>query len=170
MAGFIHNKLEIQFLILYIVSRLQEPVTASQLQELTLIDDGINYFEFSIGLNDLVQTGHLLLDGELYAITPKGRKNSSACESGLPYSVRLRADKEIAYFNQEALRRSMVKGAVMPPENGTYAVELNFSDESGCLMHLHLAVATQAMAEDLKQRFEQAPEDVFTKVISSLYG
>ena len=41
-AGFIHDKLEIRFLILYIASRLHEPVSGEDLQELTMIDPGVN--------------------------------------------------------------------------------------------------------------------------------
>ena len=52
--GFISDKLEIKFLILYIAA-------------------------FSEGLADLVRTEHLHLEEGLYQITDKGRHNSSVC-------------------------------------------------------------------------------------------
>ena len=89
-VGFIRDKLEIKFLILYIAARVSEPLPLEGMQELTMCDDGIDYFDFSECLNDLVQTEHLRLTEEgRYAITPKGLKNSAICESSLPYSVRL---------------------------------------------------------------------------------
>ena len=93
--GFIHDKLEIKFLILYIAARVIEPVPFDTLLDLTLCDDAIDYFDFSECLADLVKTGHLTLDelSGLYAITDKGRRNSEICETSLPYSVRLRCDK-----------------------------------------------------------------------------
>ena len=61
--GFIHDKLEIKFLILYIAARLIEPVPFDTLLDLTLCDDAIDYFDFSECLADLVKTEHLSLDG-----------------------------------------------------------------------------------------------------------
>ena len=96
-ASFIHDKLEIKFLILYIAARVSEPIPMEGMQELTLCDSGIDYFSFSECLNDLVQTEHLTLSPEgLYAITPKGLRNSEICESSLPMSVRLLTDRNVA--------------------------------------------------------------------------
>ena len=97
-ASFIHDKLEIKFLILYIAARVSEPIPIEGMQELTLCDSGIDYFSFSECLSDLVHTEHLTLsDGGLYAITPKGLRNSEICESSLPLSVRLLTPPRIVF-------------------------------------------------------------------------
>lgn len=106
-VGFIRDKLEIKFLILYIAARVSEPLPLEGMQELTMCDDGIDYFAFSECLADLVKTEHLrLTDDGCYAITPKGLRNSEICESSLPYSVRIRTDKNVAAYNKKLLRRS----------------------------------------------------------------
>lgn len=170
-VGFIRDKLEIKFLILYIASRLMEPVPLEGIQALTMIDDGINYFAFSECLSDLVKTEHLSLsDDGLYAITSKGLKNSEICQSGLPYSVRLRADKELAFYNQELLRKSQVKGRYHRRENGTYTVELSLNDDVDNLMQLQLMVANEEIAKDLKRRFERDPERLYSKLLETLFG
>ena len=45
--GFIHDKLEIKFLILYIASRVIEPIPFDTVLDLTMCDDAIDYFDFS---------------------------------------------------------------------------------------------------------------------------
>ena len=88
-VGFIRDKLEIKFLILYVTAGVAEPMPLSDIQALTMIDDGIDYFDFSQCLNELVKTGHLRInDEQKYAITPKGLKNSEICQSSLPRSRR----------------------------------------------------------------------------------
>ena len=57
--GFISGKLEIKFLILYIAARIVEPVPFETLQELSMCDEGVDYFGFSECLADLVRTEHL---------------------------------------------------------------------------------------------------------------
>ena len=59
--GFIQDKLEIKFLLLYIASRLIEPVPFEAMQELAMIDDGVDFFDFSECMNDLVTSGHLYI-------------------------------------------------------------------------------------------------------------
>ena len=53
--GFIHDKLEIKFLILYIAARLIERVAFDILLVLTLGDDASVYFDFSESLSVLVK-------------------------------------------------------------------------------------------------------------------
>ena len=111
--AFIQDKLEIKFLILYIVSRLTEPVDRADLQDMTMCDEGIDYFDYAECLGDLVKTEHLRVteDGQ-YVITEKGRRNSGICESSLPYSVRQLSDRHIAAWNKAAVRRQQVQGRV----------------------------------------------------------
>ena len=141
------------------------------MQELTMCDDGIDYFAFSECLADLVKTEHLrLTDDGCYAITPKVLRNSEICESSLPYSVRIRTDKNLSVYNKKLLRRSQVRARVTPRENGTFTVELSFHDDVDELMQLQVMVATEAMAKDLAARFEKHPEQIYTQLMSVLYG
>ena len=168
--GFIHDKLEIKFLILYITARLVEPVPFDTVLELTLCDDAIDYFDFSECLADLVKTEHLTLSEDgMYAITEKGLRNSRICESSLPYSVRLRTDRNIEEYNKELLRQAQVQGKAIPRENGTYTVELKLSDDVDSLMQLELMVATEEMAKDLAERFRKDPEHLYARVLEALY-
>ena len=170
-VGFIRDKLEIKFLILYIAARVSEPLPLEGMQELTMCDDGIDYFAFSECLADLVKTEHLrLTDDGCYAITPKGLRNSEICESSLPYSVRIRTDKNVAAYNKKLLRRSQVRARVTPRENGTFPVELSFHDDVDELMELRLMVADRTTADGLAQRFQQEPEKLYAQLTELLCG
>ena len=169
-VGFIRDKLEIKFLILYIAARVIEPLPLEGMQELTMCDDGIDYFAFSECLNDLVRTEHLrLTEQQTYCITPKGIKNSEICQASLPYSIRVRTDRNVAAYNQKLLRRSQVRSRVEPGESGTYTVELSLNDDLSNVMSLQLLVATQEMAQDLADRFQKNPEEVYSRLLTALY-
>ena len=112
MAGFIHDKLEIKFLILYIAARVIEPIPFDTVLDLAMCDEGVDYFDFSECLRDLVKTEHLTVsDSGMYSITEKGSRNSHICESSLPYSVRLRCDKNISECNRTLRRKSQVRAS-----------------------------------------------------------
>ena len=167
--GFIHDKLEIKFLILYLTARVAEPVPFDVVLDLTMCDDAIDYFDFSECLADLVRTGHLTLSEEgLYAITEKGLTNSQICETSLPYSVRLRCDKNLSDCNRRLRRKSQVKASCQQRPNGTYTVNLSLSDDLGSVMDLDLMAVREDMARVLMERFRKSPERIYSQIMSLL--
>lgn len=168
-VGFISDKLEIKFLILYIAARIIEPVPFEVLQDLSMCDEGVDYFGFSECLADLVRTDHLSLEGGLYAITQKGRDNSVICESSLPYSIRMQVEKNIVQYNQRLRRNALVTATTTPREKGGYTVTLSLSDELDNVMRLELLVTKESMAKELEKRFKDDAEAIYTKIINVLY-
>lgn len=116
-----------------------------------------------------MQTEHLRLTEEgCYAITPKGLKNSEICESSLPYSVRLRCDKNLAACNRHLRRKSQVKASTEKRPNGTYTVRLELSDDMGSVMDLRLAIPREDMAAMLTERFQKSPERLYGEIMRAL--
>jgi len=167
--GFIHDKLEIKFLILYIAARIIEPIPFDTVLDLTMCDDAIDYFDFSECLADLVKTEHLTLSEEgLYGITDKGLRNSAICESSLPYSVRLRCDRNLEVWNRKLRRKNQVKANWEQRRNGTYTLRLSLDDDMGSVMDLRLMVPREDMAKLLAERFRKSPEQLYGKIMELL--
>ena len=167
--GFIHDKLELKFLILYIAARVIEPIPFDTMLDLTMCDDAVDYFDFTECLRDLVDTEHLTLSEDgLYAITEKGLRNSKICESSLAYSVRLRCDKNLEVWNRKLRRKSQVKASWEQRPNGTYTVRLSLDDDAGSLMDLKLMAVREDMAKMLTERFRKTPERIYTELMNAL--
>ena len=167
--GFIRDKLEIKFLILYIAARVIEPIPFDTVLDLTMCDDGIDYFDFSECLADLVRTEHLTLSEDgLYAITEKGKRNGGICESSLPYSVRVKCDKNVARLNGQLRRDAQVRAERILRDDGTYTLRLALDDEHGNLLTLELLAATEQQANRLADQFKTHPEQVYNGVLDVL--
>ena len=117
--GFIQDEMDLKLLVLYIMARIAAPITFLQLLELALCDAGVDYFSLTQAVEHLVETEHLSREGERYAITEKGRRNSEICESSLPYSVRRRCDDNLVRVNETLMREQQVQGEVLPNPDGT---------------------------------------------------
>ena len=128
-TGFIQNELDLKLLVLYIMSRTAGPVTFLQLLDVALCDAGVDYFSLTEVVGHLVETGHLELNGEVYSITEKGRRNSEICESSLPYSVRMHCDENLGKLNGVLKRAAQVQAGVEPHADGTCTVRLFFADD-----------------------------------------
>lgn len=166
--GFIHDKLDIKFLVLYILSRTAAPVNFSSLTELTLCDDGIDYFDYAECVDELVTSGHLTLKDSLYEITEKGRRNGSICESSLPYSVRLKCDKSLAKLNTVLRRNAQVRAEVLPQKDGTFTLRMILDDEQGNLLTLEMLTVSTEQAEQLGKRFRAKPEMIYNGIVDLL--
>lgn len=167
--GFIRGELDTKLLILYITARLTEPVPFDTVLDLAMCDDGVQYFEFSECLQDLVKKKNLTLSKDgLYSITEKGMRNGEIGESSLPYSVRLRCDKNVEACNRKLRRKRQVRTTCTQRPNGTYTVRLVLDDDLGNLMDLKLMAVQKDMADHLSMRFSAAPEGIYNEIMNLL--
>ncbi len=167
-TGFIHDKLDIKFLILYLMDRVAGPVDFAALAELTFCDDGVEYFDFAESVAELVDTGHLAIQDERYVITDKGRRNGKICESSLAYSVRRRCDRNLAKLNAVLRRNAQVRSEILPREDGSVTLRLILDDDKGNLMTLDLLTVSEEQAGQLADRFRAQPEKLYENILQTL--
>ena len=169
MGARLKNKNDIKIFILYLLQNINYPLDFPTINDIVVQDEYVNYFDFAECLSDLVRTEHLTLSADgLYAITDKGLRNSRICESSLPYSVRLRCDKNLAACNRHLRRKSQVKASTEKRPNGTYTVRLELSDDMGSVMDLRLAIPREDMAAMLTERFQKSPERLYGEIMRAL--
>ena len=166
--GYIRDSLDIKFLILYIMARVAAPIDFFNLAKLSFCDNGVTYFEFSQALFELVETEHLTLSEDRYAITEKGRRNGGVCEDELPPSVRQRCDRNLAKLNALLRRDAQVRTEVIPRQDGSFTVRMILDDDKGNLMTLDILAVTEDQANSLAKRFRAQPEKLYLEVLHAL--
>ena len=57
--GYLHDILDVKVLILYIMVRVETPVTPQTIYELCYQDDSLSYFDVQESIPQMVKTGHL---------------------------------------------------------------------------------------------------------------
>ncbi len=162
--GFIHEKLDIKILILFILSRLSGEVEPETLAELCQCDEGVGYFDYSDCLAELLETEHVSETEDGYTITDKGRRNAQAVESSLPFSVRNKAIKLIAPV-EERLRRAAMIGASHTVEDGACTVRLSMSDGKGELINLSFLCLDEAQAKQIEKNFRRGAEGYYQRIV-----
>ena len=88
--GFIHSKLEIKILILFVLNRLPHPVLLSDLTEAVMCDDGIGYFDYIEALTELIKTQHISEEKGYYSITQKVSETERLLRTVFPIQCVLR--------------------------------------------------------------------------------
>lgn len=166
--GFIHDKLDVKMLELYLLARAAGPIASDTLTDLMRRHEGVNYFEFTEATAELVSSGHLTETEEGFLITEKGRTNSAACESSLPYSVRRRCAQDLAPVNAALRRNAQVRGEKLVRQDGTLTARMTLDDDSGNLLTLEVLCPSEEQADRLIAGFRSKPEQVYNDLLEAL--
>jgi len=161
--GFIHDKLDIKLLILYIMDRVAAPIDFDTLTDLSMCDNGVDYFQFAEAAAELTDSGHLEQNGELYAVTDKGRRACAAGESSLSPVIRQRCDRRLAPLNQALKRKAQVA-----EQSQGFDVCLSMDDDQGSLFSLTLLSPTREDAQRIADGFLAHPDRVYNGLLGVL--
>ena len=165
--GFIHEKLDIKLLILYILRRLPAPIDGEKLADLVLIDGGIGYFDYKQCLAELVDNAQLEEREDGYVITAKGSRNGEILESTLPYSVRTKAERLTGAAAEEMRRSAMILANHEKTEGGI-TVYLAMSDGKGSVFDLKILAGSEEQAKKMETNFRKHAEAYYNRFAEAL--
>ena len=166
--GFIHEKVDIKILILFIMRRLSAPIPIDTLAELTLCDDGISYFDFTECIEELVSTEHIAIANNLYTITDKGIRNGETTETNLPFSVRQNASNAVATVRSSQHRDSMIKTLHKVNDDGSCTAILTMSDGLDDIIKIELHCVDEQQASELENGFHKNAENTYNTLINAI--
>ena len=86
--GYVFSPLDLKILILFLLRRLPGEIGSEDLMLLCQEDGVVSYFDFTVCLEELRESGQLVIEEDYCRITDRGRITAEALESSLPYSVR----------------------------------------------------------------------------------
>ena len=168
--GFIHDKLDIKILLLYILQRIGEPIPLDELSELTMCDGGISYFEYADCVDDLVRTEHIKLKDGKYSLTEKGRRNSATTENNLPFSVRIEAERSTHAFRVASDRGKMIKTFRMKKDDGGFTVRMSLSDGIGDVVSIDMIAMNESQAIEMERGFRKRAEGIYHDLVGIILG
>ena len=165
--GFIQNMLDVKVLILYVMTRVQTPITVQQLFELCYQDDTVSYFDVCEAVPQMVDSGHLAeASPDRYVITEAGCKISDVMAGTIAFPVAQRAKNAVERFNKDQRRSSHIRTDMKPKESGEAVVTMEFSDPTGVLMHLELTAPSIPQGHRLEKTFRERAESIYKNIIS----
>ena len=165
--GYVFSPLDLKILLLFLLRRLPSEIDTERLMLLCEEDGVVSYFDFTIGLEELSESGQIILDEGYCSITDRGRTTAEALESSLPYSVRFHAEQTAAAEADRMRRDSSITARHVSEDTGC-SVELRLNDGISDILSLRLLCADEAQAKNIERNFRRHAEDSYQKIVKIL--
>ena len=167
--GYMHDILDVKVLILYVMARVETPVTPQTIYELCYQDESLSYFDVQESIPQMVETGHLeQLPNDRYVLTEKGRSAEEITADSVAFTVRERARVAVERYNRNLKREQFLRSSISRREDGEYLVRMELDDLRGPLMDLTLTAPTLQQARRLENAYKKHAELVYKAVMIGL--
>ena len=171
-VGFIREKDDVKFLILYCMTFLDEPVTMASLADMTMCDSAFGYFEFADAAAELVKSGHIKEeqrgDEFYYSLTYKGRATSEVFEKELPTPVREAARRSAARVVRALRRDASIVTEIVTRKDGTKAAHMAFMDDDVPVFGFDVMVLDDEQGKQFTRNFRDHAETIYKEVLNVL--
>ena len=165
--GYIRDKLDVKFLILFVLSCLDISVTFDDVAEMAMIDSAMTYFDVSDAFYEMVESGHVEADGEQrYRITERGRSVLTGYERRLPATVRRDAQKAVMKTVARLKRDALISTSTREVSENNFVVTLKMSDSLGEIISLDLMVVNKRLAALLEGNFRANAEVIYNEILN----
>ena len=165
--GYVFSPLDLKILILFLLRRLPGEIGSEGLMLLGQEDGVVSSFDFTVCLEELRESGQLVIEEDYCRITDRGRITAEALESSLPYSVRYHAGQTADREAERMLRDNSIVTHHGVEETGC-TVELRLNDGISDVLSLRLLCADAAQAAEIEKNFRRHAEDCYQKIMAIL--
>ena len=161
-TGYLHNKMDIKFLILFILARIDTPLTGQEIYEVAYQDESLNYFTLAESLPELAASGHLQVDEKnRYSITEKGRQQGAYVEDSLAVPVVQKVTAAITDKLMQLRRDGYITTSVTQDENGYWIATLNYRDDGMPMMSLSLMAPNEALGQTMAHNLKKQADALY---------
>ncbi|WP_195989426.1 DUF4364 family protein [Clostridium sp. D53t1_180928_C8] len=169
-AELAENKL----LVLYVIKSLRQPISKTQLTEIILENNFINYFTLQQYISEL-DTAEFVEYIEknnkiLITITSKGENVLSIFNDRISPIKRDIIDNYISKTIDNIKKELTIHSDYTIEKNNSFVVDLKALEDETLLIDLKISVPTKKQATSLCARWKENPSDIYTKIVQVLFS
>ncbi|WP_294128965.1 DUF4364 family protein [uncultured Clostridium sp.] len=169
-AELAENKL----LVLYVIKSLRQPISKTQLTEIILENNFINYFTLQQYISEL-ETAEFVEyieknNKKLITITTKGENVLSIFNDRISPIKRDIIDNYISKTIDNIKKELTIHSDYTIEKNNSFIVNLKALEDETLLIDLKISVPTKKQATSLCNRWKENPSDIYTKIVQVLFS
>lgn len=169
-AELAENKL----LVLYVTNSLKHPITNTQLTEIILENNFINYFTLQQYISELIASDFLryetVNDKNLIHITEKG-VNALSFFSDRISSIKKKIIDDYLLSIIDSIKKELtIHSDYTIGKDNSFIVNLQALENDNLLISLKVSVPSKKQALSLCNRWKDNPSDIYNKIMNSLFN
>ena len=169
-AELAENKL----LVLYVIKSLRQAISKTQLTEIILENNFINYFTLQQYISELETAKFVEYieknDKKLITITTKGENVLSIFNDRISPIKRDIIDNYISKTIDSIKKELTIHSDYTIEKNNSFIVNLKALEDETLLIDLKISVPTKKQATSLCNRWKENPSDIYTKIVQVLFS
>lgn len=164
---------ENKLLVLYVIKSLKQPITNTQLTEIILENNFINYFTLQQYISELISSEFLkyvlVNDKNLIDITEKGINVLSFFTDRISPIKKKIIDDYLLTIIDSIKKELTIHSDYTLGKNDSFLVDLQALEDESILMELKVSVPSKKQAVSLCNRWKENPSEIYTKIINTLF-
>ncbi|MCF0148084.1 MAG: DUF4364 family protein [Clostridium sp.] len=169
-AELAENKL----LVLYVLDSLKHPITNTQLTEIILENNFINYFTLQQYISELITSDFLryeiVNEKNLIRITEKGTNTLSFFSDRISSIKKKIIDDYLLSIVDSIKKELTIHSDYTLGEDDSFIVDLQALENDNLLISLKVSVPTKKQAVSLCNRWKDNPSDIYNKIMNALFN
>lgn len=161
-----------KLLILYILEKVDIPMTNTEITQFILENNYMNYFLVQQFLSELVSSKFVEFstgDGnEYYHLSEAGKETLSYFSDRIPAELKENISKSYEKKKVELIKETQVLGNYYKKSDSEYIVNLKAVEKDIVLLNLSLSVVSSQQAKLICGNWKQSPETIYKNIFDLL--
>lgn len=163
---------ENKLLLLYILDRIEFPMTNAQVTQFILENDIMNYFMLQQYLGELKDSKFIVEKqsetNHIFILTESGKNTLSYFVNRIPKSQIERIDQLLNIQKEKMVKNRQVKADYIKISDDEYLVKLDVIEKDMSLIHLNLSVANNKQAKQICEKWREDAPNLYSQIINLL--
>lgn len=163
---------ENKLILLYIIDKLDIPISNLQMTKLILENKFMNYFLLQQYLDELCEANFLSpeqFEGKtIYKITKNGKQTLNYFTNFIPAGIKTRIDDAIPSTKASIKNELLITADFLPESENEYAVSCKVREDNFSLIDIKIAVGTKNDARTICENWKKYSQEIYAEIIESL--
>ena len=161
-----------KLIVLYMLDKLDFPLTNGQISEFILDKGYTNYFTLQQALSEMVEAGFIREETThnrtLYHLTEEGAQTNQFFKKNISVAIQEDIDNFLLEKRYELKNQVSVKADYYPTKNGDYAVRCQILENGSPLIDLTLVMPTEEEATTMANNWTQKNQEIYAQIMANL--
>lgn len=163
---------ENKLILLYIIDKINSPVSNSHITKVILENRFMNYFLLQQFLNELCDNKLLECnvsdEKNYYKVTESGKQTLNYFHNLIPDGIKSRIDNSLPSIKRDIKNETLITADFVPQSENEFIITCKVHEDTFSLIDLNLTVGTKNDARTICDNWKRHSQAIYAEIIESL--